>query len=143
MIAQNQKVLLCLDLEGTLISNAVSQIPRPGLYRFLERVSKVCDLMVYTSVSSDRVDIIRSLLVEERVAPRWFTDLSVIHPKGTIKFKATCGRTDALLLDDQPGVVAPGEESWWIPILEYVPPYTNQVRELENALIAIKSRLGK
>lgn len=27
---------LALDLEGTLISNAVSQISRPGLYSFLE-----------------------------------------------------------------------------------------------------------
>ena len=28
--------VIALDLEGTLISNAHSQIPRPGLYRFLE-----------------------------------------------------------------------------------------------------------
>jgi hypothetical protein len=28
--------VLALDLEGTLISNAVSQFPRPGLLAFLE-----------------------------------------------------------------------------------------------------------
>lgn len=28
--------ILALDLEGTLISNAISQIPRPGLKTFLE-----------------------------------------------------------------------------------------------------------
>jgi hypothetical protein len=28
--------ILALDLEGTLISNAISQIPRPGLHCFLE-----------------------------------------------------------------------------------------------------------
>lgn len=27
--------VLALDLEGTLISNAMSQIPRPGLHAFL------------------------------------------------------------------------------------------------------------
>jgi hypothetical protein len=28
--------VIALDLEGTLISNARRQIPRPGLYQFLE-----------------------------------------------------------------------------------------------------------
>ena len=28
--------VLAMDLEGTLVSNAVSQLPRPGLYDFLE-----------------------------------------------------------------------------------------------------------
>ena len=32
--------ILALDLEGTLISNAVSQIPRPGLYNFWSRQSR-------------------------------------------------------------------------------------------------------
>jgi len=27
--------VITLDLEGTLISNAMSQIPRPGLFEFL------------------------------------------------------------------------------------------------------------
>jgi hypothetical protein len=33
--------VLALDLEGTLISNAMSQIPRPGLYDFLEKVNNL------------------------------------------------------------------------------------------------------
>lgn len=56
MNKENKRSLLCLDLEGTLISNAVSQIPRPGLYRFLERASVLCDLMLYTSVSRDKLN---------------------------------------------------------------------------------------
>jgi len=143
MNRQKQKMLLCLDLEGTLISNAVSQIPRPGLYTFLESVSEVCDLMLYTSVSSERVNAIRNLLVEEGVAPAWFLGLSVCHPSGTIKDKARCGRSDALLLDDQAAVVAPGEEGWWVPIAEYMPPYSDHDRELIEALATIKSRLGE
>ena len=43
--------ILALDLEGTLISNAVSQIPRPGLHRFLEDVrSQFEELVLFTTV---------------------------------------------------------------------------------------------
>jgi len=140
---QKQKTLLCMDLEGTLISNAVSQIPRPGLYAFLESVAEVCDLMLYTSVSPERVNAIRNLLVREGVAPAWFLDLSVCHPNGTIKHKARCGRPNALLLDDQAAVIAPGEESWWVPVAEFLPPYSEDDRELVKALANIKKRLNE
>lgn len=143
MNRQKLKMLLCMDLEGTLISNAVSQIPRPGLYTFLESVSEVCDLMLYTSVSSERVNAIRNLLIEEGVAPVWFLDLPVLHPTGTIKDKARCGRSDAMLLDDQAAVVASGEESWWVAIAEYLPPYSDHDRELIKALATIESRLSE
>lgn len=142
MNRQKQKMLLCLDLEGTLISNAISQIPRPGLNTFLESVSEVFNLMLYTSVSSERVNAIRNLLIKEGVVPAWFLDLPVLHPAGTIKDKARCGRYDAMLLDDQAAVVAPGEESWWVPIVEYLPPYSDDDRELVQALATITSRLG-
>lgn len=142
MNRQKQKPLLCMDLEGTLISNAVSQIPRPGLYAFLEGVAEVCELMLYTSVSSERVHAIRNLLVEEGVAPAWFLDLSVCHPSGTIKDKARCGRLDALLLDDQAGVIAPGDESWWVPVAEFSPPYSDDDHELSKVLDVIRSRVG-
>lgn len=143
MNRQKHKTLLCMDLEGTLISNAISQIPRPGLYAFLENVAEVCDLMLYTSVSSARVNAIRNLLVNEGVAPAWFLDLSVCHPSATIKDKARCGRSNALLLDDQAAVIAPGEESWWVPVSEYQPPYSDDDRELVKALATIKSRLSE
>ncbi|QSP94010.1 hypothetical protein LPB19_12505 [Marinobacter salinisoli] len=136
------KPLLCLDLEGTLVSNAVSQIPRPGLYFFLEEVASFCDLMIYTSVSDGRVENIRNLLVIEGVAPLWFTDLPVIRPETTLKPKAKCGREDAYLLDDQKAVIVPGEEDWWIPIEEFLPPYSEWDRGLMQALIEVRARLG-
>lgn len=142
MNRQKQKPLLCMDLEGTLISNAVSQIPRPGLYAFLEGVEEVCELMLYTSVSSERVHAIQNLLVEEGLAPAWFLDLSVCHPSGTIKDKARCGRLDALLLDDQAAVIAPGDESWWVPVAEFSPPYSDDDHELYKVLDVIRSRVG-
>lgn len=43
--------ILALDLEGTLISNAVSQIPRPGLYEFLESAKSLFEgLVIFTTV---------------------------------------------------------------------------------------------
>lgn len=33
--------ILALDLEGTLTSNAFSQIPRPCLYKFIEEIHKM------------------------------------------------------------------------------------------------------
>lgn len=142
MSKKTRKPLLCLDLEGTLISNAVSQIPRPGLYDFLESVSGLYDLMLYTSVSRVRVHAIQDVLIEEQVVPTWFKDLPVIHPEGTIKYKAHCSHNDAILLDDQAAVIAPGEEGWWIPIEEYLPPYADEDCELAKAFANIKSRLA-
>lgn len=106
------RMLLCLDLEGTLISNAISQIPCPNLYQFLQQAAEICDLMIYTSVSEERANAIQRLLCSEGAAPAWFKDLQVERPTGTLKPKAACGRSEALLLDNQPSVIAPGENSW-------------------------------
>ena len=137
----NRKPLLCLDIEGTLISNAVSQIPRPGLYRFLESVSLICELALYTSVSLERLRSIQDVLIQEKAVPAWFKDLHTFHPGGTVKFKANCGRNDALLLDDQAAVIAPGEWDWWTPIEEFSPPYSMEDRGLVKAFADIESRL--
>ncbi|MFA1687946.1 hypothetical protein ACDY99_31105, partial [Achromobacter dolens] len=65
--------ILALDLEGTLISNAISQIPRPGLYQFLEAVQANFDqLMMFTTVPENRFRSIATLLVGEGNAPAWF-----------------------------------------------------------------------
>ena len=135
------KKLLCLDLEGTLICNAVSQIPRPQLFWFLEQVNEICDLKLYTSVSETRVNSIRRLLIDEGVTPSWFQDLEVIHPTGTLKPKSKCGRSDAFLLDDQEAVIKADEREWWIPIGEFFPPYSDDDRALERVLPEIEARV--
>lgn len=57
--------VLALDLEGTLISNALSIFPRPGLRDFLEdcRASAPA-IVLFTAVSASRVRTIQQLLVE-------------------------------------------------------------------------------
>lgn len=124
-----------------MISNAVSQIPRPGLLQFLEHASDICELMIYTSVSYERVEAIRNLLIEEGVAPAWFRDIPVVRPEKTLKPKAACGRQDALLVDDQPGVIVPGEEDWLVAIPEYRPPYSDSDQALNRVFKDIEIRV--
>ena len=132
------KPLLCLDLEGTLISNAVSQIPRPGLYTFLEHAAELCDLVIYTSVSEVQTRAIQKLFVAEKLVPSWFEDLDVLRPVQTQKPKSACGRSDAFILDDQECVIIPGEKSWWIRIPEFLPPYPEDDRALSDTIALLK-----
>lgn len=62
--------ILALDLEGTLISNAISQIPRPDLYQFLEDVrSQFSQLIMFTTVPEERFRSVADLLSREGSAP--------------------------------------------------------------------------
>jgi acetylornithine deacetylase/succinyl-diaminopimelate desuccinylase-like protein len=138
--------LVCLDLEGTLISNAVSQIPRPGLREFLEEVKTLADVILYTSVSPKRTEEIKKLLVSEGCAPGWFLSLEVIHPEATIKFKHRVPRYSeyqrVFLVDDQIEVIAKDEKDWWVPVGEYVSPYPPDDCELASVALQIEKRLS-
>jgi hypothetical protein len=58
--------ILALDLEGTLIFNAVSQFPRPGLYAFLEFCREHFERLVLYTAVRDTVGeaIVRTLVTE-------------------------------------------------------------------------------
>ena len=71
--------VLALDLEGTLISNAVSQIARPGLFDFLEDCRELFPrIVIFTSVNEERFRAIANLLTTEGYAPNWFADIEYI-----------------------------------------------------------------
>ena len=51
MFSRLKPIVIALDLEGTLISNAVSQFPRPGLYSFLEYCQEnFSRIVIFTAV---------------------------------------------------------------------------------------------
>lgn len=78
--------VLALDLEGTLISNAVSQIARPGLFDFLEDCRKLFPrIAIFTSVNEERFRSIARLLTTEGYAPSWFADIEYITWSGETK----------------------------------------------------------
>ncbi len=52
MVDVNDIEVLALDLEGTLISNAMSQIARPGLRNFLEFCGRTFSrIVIYTALA--------------------------------------------------------------------------------------------
>jgi len=123
----NRPRVLALDLEGTLISNAMSQIPRPGLFEFLSRCHELFPRVVmFTTVKEERFRSIAKLLVEERVAPEWYVSIEYVSWQGETKdlsFIPGVDPQDALLVDDFEKYVHPGQESRWLQIEYFDYPY--------------------
>ncbi|WP_447905144.1 NIF family HAD-type phosphatase [Stenotrophomonas sepilia] len=138
--------ILALDLEGTLISNAISQIPRPGLHQFLDDAqSWFEELVIFTTVPEDRFRRIASLLVSEGSAPSWFARLRYVEWSGKTKdlryVSASLGRV--LLLDDYGLYVHPGQESLWIEIPLFGSPYVSDDNGLEIAAGRLLERVNE
>ena len=117
--------ILALDLEGTLISNAVSQIPRPWLYQFLEVAHELFEhLVIYTTVPEAAFRRISRLLVEEGSAPCWFAELPYTFWEGN-EGPPVCVSDPgaALLLDDHADYIHPGQERYWIEVSLFGAPY--------------------
>ncbi|WP_313206926.1 NIF family HAD-type phosphatase [Stenotrophomonas sp.] len=136
--------ILAMDLEGTLISNAVSQIPRPGLFRFLEMVKGSFErVVVYTTVPEPAFRQIGRLLVAEGSAPEWFAHLPYVDWSGATKdlFRISPALGEAVLLDDHQAYVHPGQEKYWIEVELFGAPYDPSDSGLERALERITQRL--
>ena len=136
--------LIALDLEGTLISNAMSQIPRPGLYSFLDECSLLAERVVmFTTVREERFRPIANLLVEEGYAPEWFRDIEYVKWEGKVKDLTFIPRAkvqQSLLVDDFHIYVAPGQENRWIEIKQFEYPYSEDDNDLSRVLNLIKER---
>lgn len=136
--------ILALDLEGTLISNAVSQIPRPGLYRFLEDVRlQFEELVLFTTVPETLARSIADLLVSEGSAPAWFAELRYIHWSGQTKDLSYVSPRvgDALLLDDHGPYVHRGQECLWVEIPLFGSPYSPEDDGLQGASDGLTVRI--
>lgn len=136
--------ILALDLEGTLISNAVSQIPRPGLFAFLEKVRAQFDeIVMFTTVDESLFRRIAGLLVSEGNTPPWFSELRCIAWQGATKDLTFVSPTlgEALLLDDHAAYVHAGQESLWIEVPLFGSPYEDTDKGLLIARKRIDQRL--
>jgi hypothetical protein len=72
---------LALDLEGVLITNAISQLPRPGLNSFLSQCEALFgreNICIFTSVNERRFREIAERLVDDGFAPDWFARIPYI-----------------------------------------------------------------
>jgi len=118
--------ILAMDLEGTLISNAISQIARPGLAEFLAGARLQFEtLVMFTTVPEARFRSIAELLVRERSAPEWFADIHFVQWSGKTKDLSFVSKRigDALLLDDYAPYVHLGQEHLWVEVPLFASPY--------------------
>lgn len=139
--------VLALDLEGTLISNAVSQIPRPGLFTFLERCRELFPrIVMFTTVSETRFRAIASVLIQERATPTWFGELEYVSWTGATKDLALirdAAVEDCLLVDDFEAYVHPGQHAQWICIDSFSHPYEASDTELITVFEKLRVQLSQ
>ena len=140
-----QDMVIALDLEGTLISNAVSQIPRPGLWQFLEGCRGLAvRVVIFTAVSEERFRSIAERLVEDGLAPRWFSGIDFVRWSGRYKDLTPLIREHgctALLVDDHADYVHPDQHQHWIPITAFDPQRPDA--ELAAVLTELQKRAAK
>jgi len=138
--------VLALDLEGTLISNAVSCFPRPGLHAFLEFCRRHFDrVVIYTAVGEERGRRILDALAAEGSAPAWVRDIEFVRWSGPYKDlgcirDAAPGR--ALLVDDLESYVHPDQCDRWIAIAQFAAPYPADDAELARVADVLRERLA-
>ncbi|WP_031386813.1 NIF family HAD-type phosphatase [Desulfonatronum thiodismutans] len=138
--------VLALDLEGTLVSNAVSQIARPGLHDFLEFCRReVPRLVLYTSVPERKVREVTANLVAEGSAPAWFKNVECVHWNGRVKDLTMIQGTTVertLLIDDYEGYVIEEQRRQWLPIDTYSTPYSADDTELQRVRQVLENEWG-
>lgn len=133
---KNMTHTLALDLEGTLISNAMSCFPRPGLHDFLTWCEATFPRVVlFTAVKSERVRSILDALATEGAAPAWFRDIEIVDWDGDhkdLRFIKGAEASRAFLVDDIEAYVHPEQHAQWVPIAAFASPYPDTDRELER-----------
>jgi NLI interacting factor-like phosphatase len=135
---KEKQLTIALDLEGTLISNAVSQFPRPGLFTFLEYCHQKFDrLVIFTAVNEVRFRSIARTLAEAGDVPDWFVNLEYINWSGTYKNLSFIPHTAidrTILIDDRIEYIHPDQKDRWLEIPGYEYPYPDDDRELDKMM---------
>jgi hypothetical protein len=136
--------IIALDLEGTLISNAMSQIPRPGLFEFLIGCKSITErVVIYTTIKEKHFRDIADILVSEGTAPIWFSTIEYVIWEGRTKDLSFIPNNElctSVLVDDFKKYVHKGQESQWVEITQFKHPYPDDDNELKvilNRLISM------
>lgn len=133
--------MVALDLEGTLISTAISMFPRPGLRSFIAAcLARFEEVVIYSSVTPSKVRTILCLLAEEGLLPDGFAErVRIIQPSGTVKDLLILGDPDDILLIDDMALAAPGQEHRLLRIAGFEPPYA----DTDDVLITLAAQLNE
>ena len=134
---------LALDLEGTLISNAMSQIPRPGLFSFLETCHHLANkVVIYTTVEEQLFREIAKRLCGEGFAPEWFSKIHYVDWYGDTKNLEcipACALEHTYLVDDYEGYVHPKQKKQWIHAPHFAHPYPDTDNGLDTVTLKLKA----
>lgn len=143
--ASHGPTVLALDLEATLISSAVSQFPRPFLAEFLVRCQELFPrIVMFTTIDEERFRRVAQTLVDEGLAPSWFQQLECVAWTGPTKdlaFVPGCAVEDVLLVDDLAAYIHPGQESRWVQVEPFEPPFHGTDRGLTRVLEELEKRV--
>lgn len=135
---------LVLDIEGTLISNAVSIFPRHDLYKFLEFVKTKFDkIVIMTCLDERKFREVANILCKESSVPKWFENLEYVNWKifyyydqkllyKNLKFISD-DINNVYIIDDMERYIDPEQKSQWIPIKSFERPYKKD-KELKRLM---------
>jgi hypothetical protein len=137
--------VLALDLENTLISNAVEVLARPGLADFLAwAISRFERVVLFTGVHEAHALSIIADLVSVGDAPREALDIPYVRwsgPTKNLSFVEDAEIEEIILVDDQERFVVPDQRHRWIRIAEWDPPYPMTDAELARVRLAIEAMI--
>jgi len=138
--------VLALDLKGTLISDALSRIPRPDLFNFLCRSAELFPrIVVFTAVNEAGFRKIAHALVTEGFAPLWFEEIEHVLWRGGAKDISLIPGVEpanALLVDDFLEVAHPDQISRLVKIDHFAHPYLESDTGLSNIISELEVRVG-
>jgi hypothetical protein len=130
------KMTLALDLEGVLITNAISQFPRPGLMSFkeCEKLFGHENICIFTTVNEKRFRDIAKRLVSDKLAPEWFSGIRYIEWVGEHKDLRFVDDdiNNVIILDDYPPYIKQTQKHRLIQVNQYLEPYTHAMPDMSD-----------
>lgn len=114
-------MVFALDLERTLIADALTAEPRPGLLLFLTYCHQRFDRVVlYTTVEEAAArEVLHDLERSGHLPPGFLDRLEYVDWHGEYKdlaFIPGTGPDDVILVDDDPGWIRPDQRGQWVPV---------------------------
>lgn len=133
--------VLSLDLEGALIGEVAGVVPRPGLHAFLTCCRPLAGRVVVTTAGEEsRFREVARRLVAEAWAPAWFADVEHVR-RNDPPVVPDAAQPFTLLVGGPPPGEAADNQSQWVPVPRYEPPFDPSDRELDRVLEEIARRI--
>lgn len=121
-----QRPLLALDLDGTLVALQGNLTLRPGLPEFFDfAYQHFAQVVIYSLVSKPQAQaIVQHLVAQGQAPPRLAQEFTYVESENAYKdlnYVPLAPGQRVLLIDDNPGNVRPGQEPDFLPIARFRP----------------------